>query len=82
MGKPLPAPPPGFRNLSVPGKIHYVQALWDDIAEDADKVPVPAWHKHILDDRLAKSAAGGPRGKSWARARRDIEKALHSRRRG
>ena len=50
-------PPPGFEELSIDEKIEYVQSLWDHISEDAATVPVPAWQKEILEERLAELEA-------------------------
>jgi putative addiction module component (TIGR02574 family) len=52
MSKPVPLPPPGFDDLSVDDQIAYVQSLWDRIAATPDQVPVPEWHRDVLDERL------------------------------
>src|SRR5436190_5198386 len=49
----LPIPPPGFDDLEVDQQIEYVQALWDRIAAKESAIPVPEWHREILDERLA-----------------------------
>lgn len=46
-------PAPGFEELSIDEKIEYVQSLWDHISADAATVPVPAWQKEMLEERLA-----------------------------
>lgn len=80
MPRTAQAMPPGFRKLSVPERIDYVQQLWDVIAADADKVPVPGWHKQILDARLSTRATRTGRPKSWTSVRRRVENAIRSRR--
>ncbi|MCP3669369.1 MAG: addiction module protein, partial [Gammaproteobacteria bacterium] len=30
-----------------------IEAIWDSIAATPEAVPVPQWHKDILDNRLA-----------------------------
>jgi putative addiction module component (TIGR02574 family) len=50
-------PPPGFDALSIDEKIEYVQLLWDHISADAATVPVPAWQKEILEERMAELEA-------------------------
>jgi putative addiction module component (TIGR02574 family) len=52
MANPVPLPPPGFDDLSVDDQIEYVQSLWDRIAATPEQVPVPEWHREILDERL------------------------------
>jgi putative addiction module component (TIGR02574 family) len=78
VGKPTQIPPPGFDKLTVSQKIDYVQFLWDSIAADADAVPVPAWHKRVLDHRMKSRRAGRPQ--SWGQVRRQIESTVRRRR--
>jgi putative addiction module component (TIGR02574 family) len=52
MSRALQVPPPGFDELSVDEQIEYVQALWDHIAANPERVPVPDWHREELDRRL------------------------------
>jgi putative addiction module component (TIGR02574 family) len=44
--------PPGFDELSVDEKIGYLQSLWDRIAATPQTIPVPDWHREVLDERL------------------------------
>ncbi len=53
ISRALHSPPAGFDDLSVDQQIDYVQALWDRIAAREDQVPVPEWHREVLDARLA-----------------------------
>jgi len=41
------------RKLSVAEKIQLAETLWDEVAAQPDKLPVPDVHKHLLDERLA-----------------------------
>ena len=54
MPQPSANPPPGFDDLTVDERIDYVGALWDRIAADPESVPVPEWHREILEERLEK----------------------------
>lgn len=72
----VPNPPPGFESLSNEEQIEYVQSLWNQIAADEDKVPVPEWHREILRRRLA--AEGPDEVESWD----DIKQRLNDRSRG
>ena len=45
-------------------RLQLVESLWDSIAEDADHLPMPAWHKSVLDARLD-SADPSDEGKDW-----------------
>ena len=65
MPKPVPLPPPGFDELSVDEKIDYLQSLWDRIAATPETIPVPDWHREILDERLKDLEADPDAGDSW-----------------
>ena len=65
MSQSLSIPPPGFEALSVEDQIDYVQSLWDHIAAEPEKVPVPDWHRQILAERLANYEASPNEGKTW-----------------
>lgn len=51
--------------MSVEEKIEYVQALWERIAADESQVPVPDWHRQVLQERLADYHANPNQGRSW-----------------
>ena len=42
---------------------------WDDVFADASKVPVPDWHRRILDERLTEYQAASDEGEAWPRVR-------------
>lgn len=65
MANPVPLPPPGFDDLSVDEKIDYLQSLWDRIAAASETVPVPDWHREIIDERLKDLEAEPSSGDSW-----------------
>ena len=75
----LPAiPPPGFKALPVQQKIEHVQRLWGLISSDAARVPVPEWHRNILEGRM--KAPATRRAQPRAQVRRQIENAIRRRR--
>ena len=74
MANTLPLPPPGFDELDIDAQIDYVQALWDRIAAKADLVPVPDWHRAILDERLADLDANPDAGRPWEEVRTELLK--------
>jgi hypothetical protein len=57
MSQALPIPPAGFDALSVDDKIDYVQSLWDRIAARPEDVPVPDWHREIINERLGRASS-------------------------
>ena len=74
MGNTLPLPPSGFDELDVDTQIEYVQALWNRIAAKEDRVPVPEWHRAILDERLADLEANPDAGRPWEAVRAELLK--------
>ena len=70
----LPAPPPGFDDLEIGEQVDYVQALWDRIAAKDDRVPVPDWHREVLDERLADFEANPDDGRPWEDVKADLLK--------
>jgi putative addiction module component (TIGR02574 family) len=56
----VPNPPEGFDELPVEDQILYVESLWNRIAADPRRVPVPSWHKEVLEERLADAVASQP----------------------
>ena len=74
MSNALRIPPPGFDELNIDDQIEYVQALWDLIAAKEDRVPVPDWHRRILDERLADLEANPNAGRPWEEFRANLLK--------
>ena len=65
MPKPVPLPPPGFDELSFDEKIDYLQSLWDRIAATPQAIPVPDWHRAIIDERLNDLEVDSDAGDTW-----------------
>ena len=78
MAKPIPLPPPGFDDLSVDEKIDYLQWLWDRIAATPETVPVPDWHREIIDERLKDLEANPNVGDSWEVVQERLRKKFDS----
>ena len=79
MPKAVPLPPPGFDDLSVDEKIDYLQSLWDRIAASAESIPVPDWHREILDERLKDLEANPDAGDAWEAVQERLRKKIDSR---
>jgi putative addiction module component (TIGR02574 family) len=76
MPKPVPLPLPGFDDLSVDEKIDYLQSLWDRIAATPETIPVPEWHREILDERLKDLKADPAAGDKWEVVQERLRKKL------
>lgn len=79
MSKQIPSPPPGFDELSVEERIDFVQSLWERIAAVPDQVPIPDWHRRIIQDRLESYRADPTAGRPWVDVRTEIEAKLRDR---
>jgi len=44
--------PPGFNELPKAEQVRYLQALWDQISQHPDDVPVPESHLKLVAERL------------------------------
>jgi putative addiction module component (TIGR02574 family) len=76
MANTLPLPPPGFETLSADEKVRYVQDLWDLIAAEPSTVPVPAWHRQFIEERLADYRATPDEGDAWEQVRDELNREL------
>jgi putative addiction module component (TIGR02574 family) len=39
------------RQLPLAEKLQIMEAIWEDLRAHAEQVPVPTWHKELLDER-------------------------------
>jgi len=60
--------------LSVPEKLRLIEALWDDVREDAE-LPLPEWHRQALDESAATYNQNPRDGEPWC----DVKARLLSR---
>jgi hypothetical protein len=44
--------PPGFDALSKAEQVRYLQALWDQISQGSDALPIPESHLRLAEERL------------------------------
>ncbi len=44
--------PSGFNELSKAEQVRYLQALWDQISDQPDEIPVPETHLQLAEERL------------------------------
>jgi putative addiction module component (TIGR02574 family) len=64
--------PPGFDEAPKEQRIAFVQELWDRIAKDPEKVPVPIEHQRILEERLKEYCANPIAGRPWSEVREQL----------
>ena len=61
-----------FRKLSSEEKIRLLQELWDEIAEEAARMPLSEAHRRLLDERLQQHSENPDDVESWEKVRGDI----------
>jgi putative addiction module component (TIGR02574 family) len=65
-----------FRKLPPAEKVRLVQQLWDEIAEEASRLPLTDAQRHLLDDRIDDHEANPSDVEPWDEARDDILRKL------
>ena len=64
--------PADFDRASDEQRIAFVQELWNRIAENPQRVPVPEAHRRVLEQRLNDYYADPAAGQAWAEVRDDL----------
>ena len=67
-------PPPGFDELTAEEQISYVGSLWDRIAAEPEQVPVPPWHRQVIEQRVAQGSLD--EAEAWTPVRQRMERQL------
>ncbi len=62
--------------MTLAEKLRAMEALWDDICRREDTLPVPEWHKEILDERERLVKQGKARFIDWETAKKRISKKV------
>ena len=63
---------PQYKTLSNSEKLLLVEEIWDEIAQHADDLPVPAWHKAELDRRYEAYRRNPRAGSPWSEVKSRI----------
>ena len=66
-----------IEKMSLEDKLRAMEALWDDLCKREEDVPVPQWHKDLLDERERLIEQGKAGFLDWETARHTISKAIH-----
>lgn len=60
-----------IEQMTLPEKLRMMEALWDDLCRH-DAVPIPQWHKDVLDERQRLIDEGKARFIDWETAKSQI----------
>jgi hypothetical protein len=66
----------GGVSLTVVKKLAAMEALWNDLCRDESQIPVPDWHKQILDERQRQIDSGEARFIDWETAKARIRQRI------
>jgi len=58
--------------MTLEEKLQTMEALWDDLCRREEDVPVPQWHKDILDERRRLIERGQAQFIDWETAKKQI----------
>jgi putative addiction module component (TIGR02574 family) len=64
--------PPEFDTAPKEQRIAFVQELWDRIAQDPERVPMPPEHQRLLEERLTEYRANPRSGRLWSEVREQL----------
>jgi len=65
--------------MSLKEKLRTMEALWDDLCRTEEAIPVPQWHRELLDERAGLVRQGKARFISWEAAKKRIAARTSSR---
>jgi hypothetical protein len=57
-------------------KLLMMEAIWDDICREEEKLELPGWHKEVLDERERLITQGKAQFIDWDEAKKQIKEAL------
>jgi len=58
--------------MTVAEKLRIMEELWEDLRTRAENVPMPQWHKDLLDERERLIASGEAQFDDWDAAKKRI----------
>ncbi len=61
-----------LEKMTITEKLQVMEELWSDLCCNQDQVPVPHWHKDILDQREELVRQGKARFVDWESAKKRI----------
>lgn len=61
-----------IERMTLEEKLQTMEALWDDLCRREEDIPVPQWHKDLLDERARLIEQGKARFMDWEAAKKRI----------
>jgi hypothetical protein len=64
-----------IRQMSFHEKLQVMEALWEEISREEDRVEVLQWHRDLLDERESLVREGKAQFLDWETAKKQIQDA-------
>jgi hypothetical protein len=61
-----------IEQMTIEEKLRAMEELWDDLRTRAENVPMPQWHKDLLDERERLIETGEAQFEDWETAKKRI----------
>ncbi len=61
-----------LEQMTLEEKLQTMEALWEDLCQREESIPVPPWHKDLLDERARLIEEGKAHFEDWETAKRHI----------
>jgi putative addiction module component (TIGR02574 family) len=61
-----------IKALSVEERLELIERIWDTLTETPDQIPLPDWHRELLDERLREFEKAPDAGSPWEDVNRRI----------
>jgi putative addiction module component (TIGR02574 family) len=55
-----------IKALSVEERLDLIERIWDTFADSPETIPMPDWHRDVLDERLRNLEGEPDAGAPWA----------------
>lgn len=65
-----------LKQMTLSEKLRLMEAIWDDLCGHEEEIPIPDWHKTVLDERERQIAEGKAMFVDWETAKERIRKRI------
>lgn len=65
-----------LKQMGLPEKLRLMEALWDELCDREEDVPMPEWHKTVLDERERQIGDGKAKFVDWETAKGNIRNRI------
>jgi Putative addiction module component len=65
-----------LNEMSLEEKLQAMEALWDDLSREPDRIESPSWHEHVLKETQRRVESGQATFSDWEKAKGSIRDRL------